>query len=213
MLDVGGTPEFWRMMQFSVPAGSEICVLNLDLPSRVACAPGITFLRGDATNLSDCADSSFDVVFSNSVIEHVGDFNAQRRMASEVRRVGVRHFVQTPNYLFPIEPHFLLPGMQWLPEHWRAEVVHRLRPGWYGRDVRSRSEAAAVVHSIQLLRRRDLEVLFPESSIFVERVLGIAKSFIAYGGWDTARPIEDQAGTAATASRISAIGRSSSTIL
>ena len=213
MLDVGGTPEYWCMMEFAVPAGCEICVLNLELPSTPKCGPGFTFVRGSATNLGEYSDSSFDVVFSNSVIEHVGDFTAQRQMAEEVRRVGVRHFVQTPNYWFPIEPHFLLPGVQWLPERWRAELIHRLRPGWYGQHLRSRSEAIAVVQSIQLLRRPDLEMLFPESSIYTERVLGIPKSFIAFGGWCTASGMDDEAGTAATASRISAMGRSSNTIL
>jgi hypothetical protein len=213
MMDIGGTPEYWRMMEFSVPAGSEICVLNLELPVNSECGPGFSFLKGNATNLSEYAAASFDVVFSNSVIEHVGDFEAQQRMAAEIRRVGVRHFVQTPNYWFPIEPHFLLPGVQWLPERWRASLIQLLRPGWYGRDVHSRADAAAVVHSIQLLRRRQLELLFPNSDIYVERVLGLPKSFVAHGGWRSVRASEAQAGTAATASRISAMGRSSSTIL
>lgn len=213
MLDVGGTPEYWQMMEFAVPEGCEICVLNLELPSATKSDTGFSFLQGDATNLSEYADASFDIVFSNSVIEHVGDFSAQRRMAEEVRRVGVRHFVQTPNYWFPIEPHFLLPGVQWMPEKWRVEVVHRLRPGWYGRDVRSRADAFAVVQSIQLLRRGDLGLLFPDSHIYVERMLGVSKSFIAYGGWGSAKAIDHQASTADTASRISVMGRSSSTIL
>lgn len=213
MLDVGGTLEYWRMMEFVVPQGSEISVLNLELPTMAQYGPGFTFVKGDATNLSGFADGSFDVVFSNSVIEHVGDFDAQRRMASEVRRVGVRYFVQTPNYWFPIEPHFLLPGVQWLPERRRAALVHRFRPGWYGKAVHSRCEAAEVVHSIQLLRRHQLEALFPDGSLYVERLLGLPKSFIAYGGWCGVSSNYGQAGTAATASRISAIGRSSSTIL
>src|ERR1051326_569752 len=122
MLDVGGTAEFWKMMEFRIPAGSAICILNLQPPSTDQFGSGFSFRRGDATDLREFADSSFDVVFSNSVIEHVGDFSAQRRMAAEVRRVGVRYFVQTPNYWFPIEPHFLLPGVQWLPERWRAAL-------------------------------------------------------------------------------------------
>lgn len=52
-------------------------------------------------------DNEFDAVFSNSVIEHVGDYEAQRQMANEIMRVGKRYFVQTPNFYFPIEPHIL----------------------------------------------------------------------------------------------------------
>ena len=57
-------------------------------------------------------DKSFDAVFSNSVIEHVGTFEDQKMMANEVIRVTNFYFIQTPNLYFPIEPHFLVPFFQ-----------------------------------------------------------------------------------------------------
>jgi len=182
MLDVGGTPDFWRRMRFVPPPGCRIVLLNRRRPDLDP-DPGLEAVLGDATDMSMFGDRCFDVVFSNSAIEHVGDRAAQERMAAEVRRVGRRYVVQTPSYWFPLEPHFLLPGIQWLPAAARAEVVFRLRPGWYGAGVRSRGEAREAVDSIRLLRRWELARLFPEARIGVERLVGLPKSYVAYGGW------------------------------
>jgi len=113
ILDVGGTPQFWKMMRFDDERSARIVVLNRKEPEFVS--PNISFVLGDATDLGRFEDNAFDVIFSNSVIEHVGAHAAQRRMAEEVMRVGKRYFVQTPNRYFPIEPHMLVPLFQFSP--------------------------------------------------------------------------------------------------
>ncbi|HJP60817.1 MAG TPA: hypothetical protein VJ865_12495, partial [Gemmatimonadaceae bacterium] len=121
-----------------------------------------------------------------SVIEHLGPrFEDQRRMADEVRRVGKRYFVQTPNRYFPIEPHFLTPGFQFLPVPARVWLVTHFNVGWYRRfpDVAS---ARQEVESICLLSRNQVRDLFPEAGIFEEKILGLTKSFVAYHGWNDA---------------------------
>lgn len=80
----------------------------------------ISSVSGDATDLREYEDKSFNLVFSNSVIEHVGDFTAQRKMAKEMMRVGKHCYLQTPNRYFPLEPHFLFPCFQFLPIRLRA---------------------------------------------------------------------------------------------
>src|SRR5436305_9486326 len=70
-------------------------------------------------------DGAFDVVFSNSVIEHVGDAASQRRFAREVARVGRAYWVQTPNRWFPVEQHLLTPLVHWLPKQWQRRLVPR----------------------------------------------------------------------------------------
>ena len=111
VLDVGGTPEFWRIMGFD-DSHVHVTLMNR---STLDCGSGpMRSILGDARDMRGLRDHEFDVVFSNSVIEHVGSFADQAAMASEVRRVGRRYFVQTPNKYFPIEPHFLVPGFQFL---------------------------------------------------------------------------------------------------
>lgn len=181
ILDVGGTQGFWERMGFVDEPGVQFTILNIE-PQAVHHAQ-FNSVVGDATDLSVFASDSFDVVFSNSVIEHVGNLDSQRRMAQEIRRVGRRYFVQTPNYYFPIEPHFLFLGFQWLPLETRAWLLHHFDLGWYKRlptHEAARREAAAVT----LLKKGELLSLFPGAELYCEEVLGLTKSFVVYDGWD-----------------------------
>ena len=72
------------------------------------------FVVGDGRHL-DFADSSFDVVYCNSVIEQSAPRGDQAQLAHEIRRVGKGYWVQTPAKSFPVEPHVLTPFVHWLP--------------------------------------------------------------------------------------------------
>ncbi len=181
ILDVGGTQLFWKTMGVTRP--SDVSVVLLNLTPVATDLPGFESVTGDATSMPQYADGAFDVVFSNSVIEHVGDFAQQRRMADEVRRVGKRYFVQTPNRYFPIEPHFLFPFFQFLPVRLRLFLAFRFRLGWYG-AVGDRAVVEEAVRSIRLLSAREVRRLFPGATIYRERFCGLTKSFVAYGGWE-----------------------------
>ena len=120
ILDLGGWQEFWEVMGFT-DTPHKIILLNLhEIQVRY---PNFTSLVGDARKLDTFTDKSVDVVFSNSVIEHLGTYENQRRMANEVRRVGKRYFIQTPNFFFPIEPHFIFPFFHWLPLSARLMLI------------------------------------------------------------------------------------------
>jgi SAM-dependent methyltransferase len=138
---------------------------------------------GDARDMSCFRDQQFDIVFSNSVIEHVGSFSDQMRMAREVARVGKRYFVQTPNRYFPIEPHFLFPCIQFLPYSLRAILVYRLKLG-FGPPCASINDAFAAVRKIRLLNIGELQRAFVGASICRETFLGMTKSYIVYHGWE-----------------------------
>jgi hypothetical protein len=180
VLDIGGTQQFWDLMLGDEAPDIRVTLLNIE-HQRVSSKRFIS-AAGDARSIPQFADNSFDVVFSNSVIEHVGNYSDQRRMADEVRRVSRRYFVQTPNRRFPLEPHFLFPFFQYLPLGTRAWLVNRFDIGWY-RRIPDRSAALAEVESIQLLTRREFAALFPEARIHEEKFGGLTKSFVAIGSW------------------------------
>lgn len=181
ILDVGGEQQFWTMMGGDSLNGVDVTLLNLS--AQPVSAPNFSSVAGDARDLGRYGDSSFDVVFSNSVIEHLGpDFKDQQRMAAEIARVGTRYFVQTPNRYFPIEPHFLTPGFQFMPLAWRVWLVSHFNVGWY-RRIPDQNEARREVESISLLSEGAVRRLFPKASIYSEKMLGITKSFVAYYGW------------------------------
>ena len=180
ILDIGGTQEFWTLMTGGDPGDVRVTLLNIE--HQPVSSSKFVSAAGDARAMPQFADKSFDVVFSNSVIEHVGDYRDQMRMANEVMRVGKRFFVQTPNKRFPLEPHFLFPFFQYLPVEMRAQLVHRFDIGWYKR-IPSIERARDEVSSIQLLTRNRFSGLFPGASIHDEKLLGLSKSFVAFGGW------------------------------
>jgi SAM-dependent methyltransferase len=181
LLDIGGTESFWETMGFVGRDEVEITLCNLT-PLPAPRHPGIRLVQGDACKLEAFDDDEFDVVFSNSVIEHVGELTRCQAMADEVRRVGRRYFVQTPNRYFPTDPHFPFPLFQFLPLEARARLLQALPLAWVGR-IRDPANAREVAQSVRLLSEREFRALFPGCSIYREKFLGLTKSFIAYAGW------------------------------
>lgn len=180
ILDVGGVNEFWEQRGWAGRDDVEITLLNLTEQPRQH--PNIQPVAGDATRLPQYEDGSFDIAFSNSVIEHLFTREAQGAMAREMRRVGRAYWVQTPNFWFPLEPHFLMPGWQWLPVRARVEIIRRRTCGWRG-PVPDRGAAEQAVREIRLLRRSELARLFPGATIVPERVANLTKSFIVHAGF------------------------------
>jgi predicted SAM-dependent methyltransferase len=113
ILDVGGTEKYWIHRGYQDNTDIQITLLNIEKISTSH--SNIVNIVGDATDLSMFQENEFNVVFSNSVIEHLYTFANQKSMANEVIRVGTYHFIQTPNKLFFLEPHYLLPFIQFAP--------------------------------------------------------------------------------------------------
>lgn len=177
ILDVGGAEDFWENVNFTDPNQVNVTLLNIsETPVKYSNFKSIV---GDATNLECFADNQFDLVFSNSVIEHVGDYQQQKKMAEEIRRVSKRFFVQTPNYYFPIEPHFLFPCFQFLPLAIKVWLIQNFELGWYKR-VPDKKEAIEVANSVHLLKEKDLRNLFGNARLYKEKFFGFTKSLIAY---------------------------------
>ena len=179
ILDVGGTETYWKMMELN--AGDQVFITLLNLTQTAVSFPNVASIAGDARAIM-AEDASFDVVFSNSVIEHVGTYQDQLQMSKEVRRVGKRYFVQTPNKYFPLEPHFLFPLFQFLPINIRVLLLQNFRLGWFSKTP-DKVKAREIVETIRLLDKREFLSLFPNAQIYEEKIFGMTKSFVAYEGW------------------------------
>lgn len=107
ILDVGGTEFFWVNRGYDKKLNVQITLLNLT--KFETHYPNMISVKGDACNLSEFKDNEFDLVFSNSVIEHLYTQENQIRMAEEVQRVGKNFYIQMPYKYFFVEPHYLLP--------------------------------------------------------------------------------------------------------
>jgi hypothetical protein len=182
ILDVGGTPEIWALL--ALPEASRVVLLNMPRAGarQESVRAGLEYVHGDGCHLP-FADQSFDIVFSNSVIEHVGGAEAQARFAREVARVGRGYWVQTPNRYFPIETHLLTPIVHLLPRRWRAFVVRRFTVWeWIHRPAADEKKfyIEHFISDIRLLGADDMRRLFPDAVIVRERFFGFTKSLIAY---------------------------------
>jgi hypothetical protein len=182
VLDIGGTPEIWKLL--AVPETTRIVLLNMPRAdeSRQSTAAGLEYVHGDGCHLP-FADQSFDIAFSNSVIEHVGSAEAQKQFAQEIRRTGRAYWVQTPNRYFPVETHLLMPFVHLLPPSWRAFIVRRFTVWqWINRPAAAekRFYIEHFVSGIRLLSAKQMRDLFPDAGIVRERFLGFTKSLIAY---------------------------------
>lgn len=177
ILDVGGTPDCWELI------AERPRVVLLNTPRTKEEQRGAAeWVAADGRALP-FADASFDIVFSNSVIEHVGDAESQGRFAREVERVGRGFWVQTPNRWFPVEQHLLTPFVHWLPKAWQRAIVPRFtvwsalhRVG----DDRRRFYLDHYLSDVKLLGAGELRALFPGAAILRERFCGLTKSLVAF---------------------------------
>jgi methyltransferase family protein len=178
--DLGGRADYWGHLfdrAFLEASGVHITLVNTeDMP--VVEDPMFTSVQGDATSMPQYADDAFDLVHSNSVVEHVGDWPRMEAFAAETRRLAPAYYAQTPYFWFPVEPHFSAPFFHWRSEQGRARSLLRRRHGWVDRaaDV---GEAMRAVQHARLLDRTQMRFLFPDAELHDERVLGLTKSLIA----------------------------------
>jgi hypothetical protein len=179
VLDVGGDVRAWRLSGLrpahltllNLPDGEGGQLWKSDLE------PWMSIFTADACELPDDAPTA-DLVYSNSVIEHVGGHWRRQRFAEGVRSLADRYWVQTPYRYFPIEPHFLIPALAQLPRTVQAEIVKAWPVGHYA-IVKDRETAIKRLMDIELLSASDLRAYFPDSHIARERVAGMTKSLIA----------------------------------
>lgn len=187
IIDIGGTLDYWSRVGFDWMEANDIDVTCVNfVASEFGEASGMSHrircIVGDGRALVDHADNSFDLVHSNSVVEHVGNWPDMRNFSNEVRRLAPSYYVQTPYFWFPMDPHFArVPMFHWMPVSWRLKLVRRMKVGWSA-AVPDIDHAMRNIMGTVLLDEAQFKSLFPNARVEFERVFLLPKSMIAFGG-------------------------------
>jgi SAM-dependent methyltransferase len=188
VLDLGGGRGGY--MAQTLPFRSNVTIADLD-PGSLKMASehyGFDTLCLDGSAKFAVPDAAYDVVFCSSVIEHVtgpkeivydlaraGEFTtsakaARVNFAAEVRRIAKRYFVQTPYKYFPLEQHSFLPFLVvLLPRRWHMRLMKFLATRWFKPSQ----------PDFRLLTIQEMQALFPDAEIVLERYCGFVKSIVA----------------------------------
>ena len=175
ILDLGGTVFFWERLGVADQKKFQIIVLNLE--SQPTDHTNIQSVTGDVTDFNTFPKIEFDIIFSNSVIEHLFSYDNQKKMASNIMKTAELFFVQTPNYYFPIEPHFVFPFFQYFPNNIKMYLVQHFSLGNYSKLTHENAQIS--IDEIKLLKTKQMKELFPTSRIVFEKFLFFNKSIIA----------------------------------
>lgn len=180
LLDVGGWPWDWIHRPRVV---AHIDTLNLTPPNfdpAKYLGQSIGVLVGDGCAMS-FSDRQYDIVYSNSVIEHLGTWERQQQFASELQRVGKGVWCQTPAFECPIEPHYMAPFIHWLPKKVQRRLLRHFTPMGLISHLSS-VKADRWIADTRLLSKREMRNLFPSCVIHTEFLIPwlIPKSYIAY---------------------------------
>lgn len=171
IIDIGGGKDNWEL----IDVRPWLTIVNVDAKPEKQGKTAIEIGDGCALKFSNLA---FDVAYSNSVIEHVGDWNAQKRFANEVSRMAPNYYVQTPNRRFFFEPHLLTPFMHFFPKIMQRALLRNFTV--WGLIARPSSEYVRwFLDTTQLLTVAQVKTLFPDAQIRREKWFGMTKSIIA----------------------------------
>ena len=139
--------------------------------------PMIDAVVGDACKLP-WPDKHFDVVYSNAVIEHVGDYNRQKQMAKEIIRVAKNWFVTTPNKRYPFEFHLRLPFVTWLPGNTYLKVGNIISYN----HVKKKYTLGNKCEGLRLLTPKEFSACFPSSNMIKQQITFMPETLVAIGG-------------------------------
>src|SRR3972149_6149337 len=114
--DLGGSRHFWDNLGIDVPR-ENITIFNISEGETESVSgkkdDGIDFRLYDGKNIP-AADDQFDLLVCNSVLEHVPT-SERKALGQEMAMVARAVFCQTPAWAFPLQPHFIMPFVHWLP--------------------------------------------------------------------------------------------------
>jgi hypothetical protein len=173
IVDIGGYPWDWA----TSPVSADVTIVNVHKPEVSDEELGRWhFTIADGRDLP-FGDGSFEIGFSNSVIEHLSTYADQHAFAAELRRVAHRLWIQTPAKSFPVEPHLLTPFIHYLPKSLQRRMLRFTVWGLITKPTPEYCEA--FLNEVRLLSYQEMRELFPDCRIVRERFLFLTKSYIA----------------------------------
>ena len=186
LIDLGGTAAFWENWGLAKQPLLDVTIVNdhhqdkthEHEPIRL---PNVHNLRADVLTLTATDLAEYDVIFSNSLIEHLPGPQSQRQLAQAIIDSGRPYFLQTPNKSSPVDPHFPRPYVPFFAAYPRPLQARLLSWSALGSGSVAPSYEAALVRlaNYHPLTARGVRQLFPQARIVMERPLGVPMSIIA----------------------------------
>jgi SAM-dependent methyltransferase len=175
VLDVGFTEEEYsstdNFIEKHYPYPEMLTALGIDIPIKFKTRYQMVTVVHYAGGLFPFEDKAFDLLWSNAVIEHVGDRNKQLLFIKEIKRVSKRAYITTPNRFFPIEVHTRTPLLHYLPSKIFYKYLVLIGKGW------------AAAEYMYLLSHNDIKTLLADAGISEYKIInnrfaGITMDFI-----------------------------------
>ncbi len=186
LIDLGGTVKFWEDWGLAKQPRLEVTIVNdhhIDKNHEhdPLSLPNIHRLQADVLSLSAADLAQYDVIFSNSLIEHLPSPEAQRQLAQAIIDSGRPYFLQTPNKTSPVDPHFPRPYVPFFAAYPRSLQARLLSWSALGSGSAAPSYQAALerLSNYHPLTTRGVRQLFPQARIVMERPMGVPMSIIA----------------------------------
>ena len=175
--DIGGSVHYWQENGISVEP-KQVSIYNISKGDSGSLDNVRTDYRVELFNGQNVpvSDKHFDLVVSNSVIEHVA-LDQRQQLVKEMQRIGKQVIIQTPARAFPIDPHFIMPFVHWLPKNIGYLLV--LISPWRILSRPPKAIRRSYHYETNILSKRELEALMPGAEIRTERFFGLPKSYVA----------------------------------
>ena len=150
LLDVGTTSSIDKnhnlILQKTLNNKNITCISNQDCNFLKKTFPNVKeFIIADGCN-NQLDDNTYDIVYSNATIEHVGSYNNQKLFISECLRVAKKNiFITTPNRYFPLDFHTKIPFIHMLPKPIHRKILNLFGYSFFAKEK-----------NLNLLSKKDL---------------------------------------------------------
>ena len=177
--DIGGSRHYWEKVH-TIIRPKRLTILNVADDRQSKSHTG--FYKDLHIEVYDgrkipYPDKHFDVIICNSVIEHVPR-KYRAGLLLEIDRCSKNFFIQTPSLIFPIEPHFMIPFVHWLPRVISKKLIVF---GLYNIFARpGRDKLSSYFDEVELLSLQEFRSYFPSGHIETEYFMGIPKSYTLF---------------------------------